>query len=132
MRQEPTTFEEMHLERDAILAGILHHHGPSSVKMILDSLDEFKAYVEKMRKRSDKEFQDDLQLLYQLRQDNTYDGSRLVVSSAQDVQQAMRLSELGYIALEQHTRGIIRHITRLGMKVLREELNLPITEQFNE
>ena len=49
MIETPKSYEEVELERDAILAGLLHHFGPSAVKQVLDTLEESKAYVKKQR-----------------------------------------------------------------------------------
>lgn len=63
----------------------------------------------------------DLQLLGQLNRDNVWDGARPVLEgprSDPDTDQAFRLSEQGYIALEQGARGVRLHITRKGVAVL--------------
>ncbi|NTF17979.1 hypothetical protein G6L37_06150 [Agrobacterium rubi] len=60
----------------------------------------------------------DYQLLDKLKRDNA-DGLRHVVEGNQERwSQGFRLSDAGLIAIEQHARGGIFHITRLGMKAL--------------
>jgi hypothetical protein len=61
----------------------------------------------------------DYQLLARLERDNKAGGSRHVVEGDADLwKQGFRLSDAGLIAIEQHAKGGIFHITRLGMKAL--------------
>jgi hypothetical protein len=61
---------------------------------------------------------EDWQFLDRLRRDNTYDGSRFVIESEPDFSQAFRLSDEGYIGIDQRGTGIICHISRKGLKAL--------------
>lgn len=61
----------------------------------------------------------DYQLLERLERDNVSDGLRHVVENDAALwSQGFRLSEAGLVAIEQHPKGGVFHITRLGMKAL--------------
>jgi hypothetical protein len=61
----------------------------------------------------------DFQLLERIKRENVAGGPRHVVEGNQELwEQAFRLSDEGLLAIEQHARGGILHITRKGMKML--------------
>jgi len=67
----------------------------------------------------------DLQLLDRLKRDNVWDGARPVLEGPRtdpETEQAFRLSDQGYIALEQVARGVRLHITRKGVTALTDAL----------
>lgn len=67
----------------------------------------------------------DLQLLDRLKRDNVWDGARPVLEGPRtdpETEQAFRLSDQGYIALEQVARGVRLHITRKGVTALTAAL----------
>lgn len=126
----PKTFEDIHLERDAILAGLLHHYGPEGVSNILNNLEAFKAYVEKQRLEKVKDpplDPDDIQLLAKLKVENVCDGILPLISKGDAIRQAFKLSDLGYIAMEQRPNGLRLHITRLGIHKLEAAILQAVT-----
>lgn len=61
----------------------------------------------------------DLQLLERIKRENVAGDPRHVVEGNKELwEQAFRLSDEGLLAIEQHVRGGILHITRKGMKIL--------------
>lgn len=66
---------------------------------------------------------EEMQILDKLKRDNTHNGVRSVIES--DFEPWFSLSERGLIAMEQHARGIIPHITRLGVRALTAALKGP-------
>ncbi len=61
----------------------------------------------------------DFQLLERIKRENVADGPRHVIEGDRELwEQAFRLSDEGLLAIEQHARGGILHITCKGMKLL--------------
>lgn len=68
---------------------------------------------------------EDVALLIRLARDTRHDSTHEVVERDPELERCLRLSDAGLIACEQHARGIIPHITRLGLRRLRELDALP-------
>lgn len=62
---------------------------------------------------------DDAQFLARLAEDTKHDSAHLVVENDLELARCMRLSDEGWIACEQHARGLIPHITRKAIHALR-------------
>ncbi len=61
----------------------------------------------------------DFQLLERIKRENVAGGPRHVIEGNEKLwEQAFRLSDEGLLAIEQHERGGVLHITRKGMKML--------------
>jgi hypothetical protein len=62
---------------------------------------------------------DDIPLLIQLCDDMRHDSSHMVYESEDQIARLMRLSEYGWVACEQHAKGLIPHATRKTVIALR-------------